>query len=97
MLRKVDLYGYVNIENTAFYLHWSLAGERVEIITRKDDLIAHTVVGEFRLMHPHSEYIEKRTFSNIHINRRSVGRMSKIKRLAVASRASSQLCKQGGR
>ena len=92
MLRKVDMYGYVNIENTAFYLHWSLAGERVEIITRNETLVAQTVVGQFKLMHPHSEYIEKKRPLSIQVRNKMKRKIMEIRRIAASSGTFNQVC-----
>lgn len=60
MLKKVDSFGFINLEGKAFYLHWSLAGEWVEITSRKGVNYAGTVVGKFKLTKPHAIYMKAR-------------------------------------
>lgn len=53
MLKKIDRFGFIEVDGQAFYLHWSLAGEWAEVMARKGVNYAGTIVGEFKLINPH--------------------------------------------
>ncbi len=60
MLKKIDRFGFIEVDGQAFYLHWSLAGEWAEIISRKKSTYAGTIVGEYKLSGPHAEHVGKK-------------------------------------
>ena len=61
MLKKIDRFGFIEVNGQAYYLHWSLANEWAEVNTRRGVMYAETIVGRFKLSQPHAIYMTTKT------------------------------------